>query len=252
MAENKSNHREAQVFLCYNIAETITLNIRNAKKVKIDGFAPKDYAQTEKPLVLYFGEPGKTPSETRKVLLKDARELQSQYDSRKDFFSEFGFVCFKSETEFHDWFAENPQFETKYFPECENMIRTNLLETDETQQIFQREKSVRLRGQGYSSYLNHMHADMNLGIENLKLAIKEFEKEDFAESFEVHFNASYVRKVSLYNVWRLANKEKPLEHMPLMFVKQSSVRVEDVVPTKFPHREMTFLTLRYNENQEYY
>lgn len=242
---------------CRNRRETSVE--KETKVIKLKGMLPPEFergpGRLEIDLSVKYEDPG------REVNVRDGRAIQEQWSSPASFFAEYGFTLLRAPTRVTDWSNNGGQVESIYFPEVEALVREQLFpEADQNHLIVnQIPESFLRRGVGTDNptYGEGVHQDYGRTAADYEETVAAFLGDKDAREWRAFYDSPRVRSLLVLDFWRTTNMKEPLQHLPMIFGKPSSIREEDIVPSSLvnytPTGKVSNMTsLRYNPDQEWF
>jgi hypothetical protein len=188
--------------------------------------------------------------------IEDARPLQAEAVSEEVFFEDHGFVLISHQTSVRDW-GQPSEVTGIYYPEIEQLIRTQLL-PDKRVEVHQWSPPLR-RGRGTPTpqYANGVHSDYGLTPEDFEVSVEAYATRQAAQGWRRGYERDEVEAFMIIDFWRPTNMAGPLVHMPLALCDPRSVDIVDLVPTAMTGIAPSGLptnhvALRYNPTQRWY
>jgi len=229
-------------------------------ETRLNGLFPPDYVVGERvnltQLMNRGGEtsPRKPPLNPPTKII-DARPLQAQAASERDFFDSHGFVLLDAPTAVADW-GDAADVEKTYLPEVEALIRTRLY--PERKIIIMQPPNVLRRGAGTDNpqYGTGVHQDYGTTADDFQQSVAAYAGAEAGAGWRARFGQDDVEGFVMLDFWR-TTMSGALKHMPLALCDPTSVDPRDIVPTAFegiaPNGAITHhISLRYNEGQRWY
>jgi len=229
-------------------------------ETRLNGLFPPDYVVGERVNLTQLMNRGGETSPRKPPLnpptrIIDARPLQAQAASERDFFDSHGFVLLDAPTKLADWGDAAAVGET-YLPEVEDLIRTRLYPGRKT--LIMQPPNVLRRGAGTDNpqYGTGVHQDYGTTADDFQESVAAFAGAEAGAGWRGRFGQDDVEGFVMLDFWRTTMSE-PLKHMPLALCDPTSVDPRDIVPTALegiaPGGAITHhVSLRYNPGQRWY
>lgn len=196
-------------------------------------------------------------SESRMVEIINARPLLEQASSKAEFFKEHGFVLLNKPTNCRDWNTDYAKFDsdvsTIYRQEIDDLIRNELFdsETKFDNIIFVPAVLRRGRKSNINFYAHGIHQDYGSTPEDWDNCMKAY-----GANYSAGINEMQSRKFMSICFWRPINLGYPLLDNPLAVCDPTTVKPEEVVPTKVwgyaPCGAQPQLMMKFNKDQKWY
>lgn len=216
------------------------------------GFIPREVSGPFPTLDLRNSRPRRETNSPR-IKIENARELQANGASEAELFLENGFVLLSHTTAVKDW-DNVPQV---FCEEIEEIIRARLLPRKRVE-IQQRATPMR-RGRGTATpqYGQGVHSDGPLTAELYAANVGAFAGEQARRWWLARYLRDDVAGFMSIDFWRTTNMQGPLEHMPLAICAPKSLQRSDILPMEFvgiaPEGRMSHhLALRFDAGQRWY
>ncbi|GAA0322568.1 CmcJ/NvfI family oxidoreductase [Sphingomonas oligophenolica] len=229
-------------------------------ETRLNGQFPPDYVVGERinltQLMNRGGETSpRTPPLNPPTRIIDARPLQAQAVSEREFFDSHGFVLLDAPTAMTDW-ADAAAVGQTYLPEVEALIRTRLYPGRKL--AIMQPPNVLRRGAGTANpqYGTGVHQDYGTTADDFQQSVAAFAGVEAGAGWRARFEQPDVEGFVMLDFWR-TTMAQPLKHMPLALCDPSSVDAGDIVPTALegiaPGGAITHhVSLRYNAGQSWF
>jgi len=230
-------------------------------ETRLNGQFPPDYIVGERiNLTQFMNGAGASPARRRlsnpPTQIIDARPLQAQAASERDFFDRHGFVLLDAPTAVTDW-SDAALVGKTYLPEVEALIRTRLYPGRKI--AIMQPPNVLRRGAGTDTpqYGAGVHQDYGTTADDFQQSVAAFGGVAAGEGWRTRFGQDDVEGYLMLDFWRTTGMPEPLKHMPLALCDPTSVEARDIVPTALegiaPGGARTHhVSLRYNPGQRWF
>lgn len=229
-------------------------------ETRLNGQFPSNYVVGERINLTQLMNRGgatspRTPPLNPPTRIIDARPLQAEAASEREFFDHHGFVLLDAPTAVTDW-SDTAAVGRTYMPEVEAMIRTRLFPG---RKIFiMQPPNVLRRGAGTDNpqYGNGVHQDYGTTADEFQQNVLAFAGVEAGAGWRARFEQQDVEGYLMLDFWR-TTMPQPLKHMPLVLCDPTSVDARDIVPTALegiaPGGAITHhVSLRYNAGQRWF